>query len=90
MVKKVTLRFLERFKKAYKKLPLEIQQRTDNKLALFQNNFRHPSLRVKKILGTKDIWEGSITDNDRFTFQIEPERYVLRNVGLHDETIENP
>jgi len=31
------------------------------KLALYENNPRHPSLRVKKIQSTGDIWEMSVT-----------------------------
>ncbi len=83
-------RFLNRFKKEYRKLPKEIQGRADKQLKLLFKDPKHPSLRIRKIVGTKNIWEGSVTDNYRFTFQIEKGLYVMRNIGLHDKTLKNP
>lgn len=80
----------ERFKKAYKKLPSEIQLRTKEKLILFVGDIRHPSIRVKKIQGTDNIWEASITMNYRFTFEKLPDGYLLRNIGPHDKTLHKP
>lgn len=77
------------FRKCYKKLSKKIQKVTDQKLKLFVDNPWHPSLRVHKIKKTKDIWEASITQNYRFTFQIENNICILRKVGGHN-IIENP
>jgi len=85
MVKRVSsYQFSNRFKKEYKALPKEIQNTFDNKLALFLNNIHHPSLRVKKIQGTKDRWEGSITMKYRFTFEFSEETLIFRTIGTHD------
>ena len=54
--------FSKKFKKEYKKLPQEIQTRFDEKLALFLNDMTHPSLRVKRLQGTRNRWEGSVTE----------------------------
>ena len=86
----MTIIRLNPFKKDYKNLTLNIQKQTDKKIALLINNFRHPSLRVKRVQRTKDIWEGSITKNIRFTFQIIRDAYILRRVGEHDEVLRKP
>lgn len=80
----------ERFKEAYKNLPLNIKSQAREKLNLFVNNIYHPSLRVKKIKGTDNIWEASITMNYRFTFERIKNGCLLRNIGPHDKTLSNP
>ncbi len=72
------------FKKGYKKLHPDIQKITDRKLLLFEKNPSHPSLAVKKMKGTKDIFEAKITDNYRFTFCIQEGVYILRYIGTHN------
>lgn len=79
-----------RFEREYKKLPPDIKSTTKEKLKLFVNNISHPSLRVKKIKGTDNIWEVSITMNYRFTFEKIKDGYLLRNIGPHDKTLKNP
>ena len=78
------LQFTARFKKDYKKLPSVIQKRTDEKLKTLSNNFLYPSLRVKKIKGSKDIFEASITMNYRVLFQIDFNALIFLRVGLRD------
>jgi len=79
------LLFAKPFIKDYGGLPEHIQKQTDKQLTLLLQNFRHPSLRIKKVEGTKGrIWEGSITMNYRFTFQIEGETILMRRIGTHD------
>jgi mRNA-degrading endonuclease YafQ of YafQ-DinJ toxin-antitoxin module len=65
-------------------LPAEVSELTLDKLALFQANENHPSLRIKKIKGTRDIWEMSVSMNYCLTFQIDQERITLRRIGTHD------
>jgi len=85
MVKKIdSYQFTKRFKKEYKALPKEIQKTFDEKLSLLLKNVSHPSLRVKRIQGTKDRWEGSITMNYRFTFQFNGNTIIFRTIGTHD------
>lgn len=85
MVKKITsYQFSNRFKKQYRLLPQEIQAAFDAKLKLFLNNMRHPSLRVKRIQGTLDRWEGSITMKYRFTFEMPETHVIFRTIGTHD------
>jgi len=85
MVKKIdSYQFSKRFKKEYKALPKEIQKTFDEKLSLLVSNVSHPSLRVKRIQGTKDRWEGSITMYYRFTFEFCGNIVLLRTIGTHD------
>ncbi len=42
---------------------------------------RQPSLRVKRIRGTKRIWEASIDMDYRFTFEMIDGGILLRVIG---------
>jgi len=85
----------ERFKKAFRALPLPIQDKVIKAFKLFAQDPKHPSLGVKKIKGSRDIWEGRIDRQYRFTFHYEKSPkgkaiYVFRNVDNHDECLKNP
>jgi len=85
MVEKVTaFKFSKRFKKEYNNLPKEIQKAFDEKLSLFLKQTSHPSLRVKRIQGTKNRWEGSIAMKYRFTFEFIKYGVLFRAIGTHD------
>jgi len=77
-------RFSRRFRKAYRSLPEEVQKAFDQKLEIFLKDMAHPSLRVKRIQGKKDRWEGSITMKYRFTFQFIEDTLIFRAIGTHD------
>lgn len=74
----------ERFKKEFTRLPLSLKGRAEKQLALLLQNPAHPSLRVEKMRGYPDIWEGRIAEGYRFTFQITGTAYLLRRIGTHD------
>ena len=85
MVEKVAAyRFSNQFKKEYAHLPKEVQEAFDKKFRLFLNNIHHPSVRVKRIKGTENRWEGSVTMNYRFTFQISEDTVLFRRIGTHN------
>jgi len=85
MAKRIdSYRFSKKFRKQYKTLPLEIQLAFEEKLNLFLADMLHPSVRVKKIQGTHDRWEGSVTMKYRFTFHFEADTVVFRSIGTHD------
>lgn len=85
MVEKIVkYQFSQKFKKQYNALPKEIQNAFDKKLELFLKNRAHPSLRVKRIQGTKGRWEGSVTMNYRFTFEFLEDTLFFRTIGTHD------
>jgi len=76
--------FTHSFIKDYRGLPDQLQKTVDKKLKLFMGNQRHPSLNIKKMQDSRDIWEGRITKGYRFTFRMEGEICILRRLGTHD------
>ena len=52
--------YSERFKKHYQKLSAEEKQQFKRKLTIFVENPLHPSLRVKRIQGTDELFEFSV------------------------------
>jgi len=79
-----------RFRDAYRSLPEALQKKADKALRLLAENPRHPSLRLKKIEGAPGIWEARVDRGCRMTLQVEADAYILRNIGKHDETLDNP
>ena len=80
----------ERFKRAYKKLDPEQQSNIKKAILLMESNINHPSLRVKRIQGTTNIWESSASMSLRITFTRNNEAIILRNCGKHDRTLKKP
>lgn len=78
------------FSEKVSKLPPEIRKMLKQKLELLSKNPYHPSLRTKKIQGTKGIFESNITMGIRLTWQYADDGIILRNVGEHDKTLKNP
>jgi len=75
------------FEKGLKKLNKDIQQKVRDKLKLFLENKKHPSLRYKKIQALKNekppVYEISIDMRIRITLQEFYDHIYLRNVGGH-------
>ncbi len=78
------------FKEKVEQLHPNVKKVLKNKLELMYQNPKHPSLRTKKIKGSSDIYEASITMNYRMTWQYYNEGILLRNIGEHDKTFQNP
>jgi mRNA-degrading endonuclease RelE of RelBE toxin-antitoxin system len=81
--------FTPRFDRLFRRLPERVRAETYEKLALFQQDPAHPSLRVKRIKGADLLWEMRITRNYRLTFEVQGERVILRRIGTHD-TLRSP
>lgn len=79
-----------RFKRAAKKLAAEDRDRLDKALLRYEQDPSHPSLGVKRVQGTKGVWEGRASDALRFTFEKTQDGILLRNVGRHDPTLKRP
>ncbi len=76
--------YTQSFQKDFQRLPKEIQESAEKKLEFFGDNTHHSPLKIKKMDGIRDIWEGRITDNYRFTFLVEGDVCILRRIGTHD------
>ena len=77
------------FIKFYKKIPVDIKERTKKSLEFLQNNPQHPSLGHKKMAGQKDIFEIRVSQNYRITYQKIGDTAYLRKIGTHD-LLNNP
>ena len=79
-----------RFKRAAKKLTAQDRGRLATALLRYEENPSHPSLGVKRIQCTTDLWEGRASDSIRFTFEKIDGGIILPNVGPHDATLKRP
>lgn len=73
------------FQKDFDHLPVYLKKKTKKAISFLKNNFRYPSLKTKKMGGSKNIWEARVDRSYRFTFGIEQDTYFLYRVGPHDE-----
>jgi hypothetical protein len=78
------------FKRAAKKLTNQDRERLAKALVLYEADPPQPLLGIKRMQGTKGIWEGRASDAIRFTFEKIDAGILLRNVGLHDPTLKRP
>lgn len=76
--------FTEKFKRAFDRLPANIQKKAWRHIGLLAADLRHPGIKAKKITSSEDVWEGRVDQSYRFTFQIEGDTLVFRRVGTHD------
>ena len=86
----MALVFSKRFKKAYRKLPRHIKPKVKKALQLLETDRRFPSLQVRKIRATDDVYEGRVDLKYRFSFHLSGKDIILRNVDNHDECLKNP
>jgi addiction module RelE/StbE family toxin len=89
----MTLQWTKSFIKDYQKLPQQLQERVDEKLGFLIEDYRHGSLRTKKVKGSikgqkvTDLYELSVTMAYRIFYKRAGETYVLLRVGTHTEIL---
>lgn len=89
--KAIKLTRTERFKKSVLDLDERTREKLRKQLELLISNPRHPSLGVKKIKGTKSIFEARVDDHFRFTFEYgQKGEIILRVVGPHNAALKKP
>jgi mRNA interferase RelE/StbE len=77
--------FSSRFKKSFSKLQEQEKKLFYQKLSLFIENHRHPSLRTKKIQGSEILFESSINLSIRVIWTYQHEHLILMiDIGHHD------
>lgn len=81
---KLIIEFTPKFKKQYRKLPLDIQKKFTKQLKLLEDNFRHPSLKTKKMEGINKF-EGRIDLHYRFTYKPSEDSLTFFTIGQHDK-----
>ncbi|PIS32418.1 hypothetical protein COT40_00065 [Candidatus Peregrinibacteria bacterium CG08_land_8_20_14_0_20_41_10] len=74
------------FVRQYKRLPLELQKEVKEKIKLFQQDRKHPFLKVHKLKGRlKNFWSFPVNYEYRIVFESENKNtVVLLVVGNHD------
>jgi len=86
----VEVLFTEQFEQAYEKLTNAEKRSVRKSLTLLGDNPKHPSLRVKKMEGRKNVWEARPSKRLRMTFDMVGETIFMRNVGEHDKVLKRP
>jgi len=86
----VPVEFSDLFGKRYGKLPAEIRKKVKKALDLLDNNFRHPGLRSHPLQSNPGIFEASVDDKYRMTYERRGDILYMRNVDNHDECLKNP
>jgi mRNA-degrading endonuclease RelE of RelBE toxin-antitoxin system len=82
---KYEILFSTRFKKSFQQLHVHEKQLFYNKLALFIENQKHPSLRTKKIKGSDILFESSINMSIRVIWTYQNDRIIyMIDIGHHD------
>jgi hypothetical protein len=76
-----------RFVEAYANLTSDERERVDKALRLLADDWRYPSLQVKRVLGTEGVWEARASLSLRITFELAGDSIILRNVDSHDKTL---
>ena len=79
--------FTDRFKRAYKSLPQDIQNQVNNALRNLKKNPRPASIRFEKLKGYRkpNIFTIHATANHshKVSFELDGTLAILRNVGTH-------
>lgn len=77
--------FTPHFQRSYEKLPKEIQKSFDKQLILLLRNGQHPSLRIKKYDESRNLWQGRVTKNYRFYFEVKDTFYIFHEIQSHKD-----
>lgn len=85
-----SLRLSDQFRKSYAKLSKIEQNAVDAKIGILASDPWYPSLRVKKIKGTSDVFECSVNMDIRIAFVFEGGNIILLlNIGHHDKLLKS-
>ncbi len=83
--------YSDRFFKNFEKIDREAQIVIREAVNMLVTDPRHPSLRTKRVQGTRGVFEASANLDLRITWQYEGDGVLhLRNCGHHDRTLKNP
>jgi mRNA interferase RelE/StbE len=75
----------ERFKKSVLELDKKTREKLKKQLVHLMIEPRNPSLQIKKIKGTRSIFEARVNDFYRFTFEYGANNeIILRVIGPHN------
>ncbi len=72
------------FVRLYRRLSPPVQKKVVSTVRRLASDPYHPSLRVRKLINSNDIFEARIDIHYRITFQKTEETLTLRKVGTHE------
>lgn len=72
------------FKKAYKKLDSQMQERTDKALRKLFEDASHPSLNLEKLKGHPNIYSARVTRGVRMLLRKHDGGFALIDIDKHD------
>jgi mRNA-degrading endonuclease RelE of RelBE toxin-antitoxin system len=72
--------FTQKADKDYARMPPLVRKAFEKQLRFLLGNLHHPSLHAKKYSEALDIWQGRVTRDWRFYFQIKGDEYVILSV----------
>ncbi len=83
----MTIRYLPKFKKQYKKLPAKLQRQFDERLRIFINDPTHPQLRVHPLKGKyAGYWSMNISGDLRALYLINGDEIIIfALIGTHSQ-----
>ena len=83
----MTIRYIKKFKKQYKKLTPKLQQKTKASIALWARNPNDESLRLHKLSGKMSrFYSIDITGDLRALYEkVGDEVYLYQMVGTHSQ-----
>jgi len=87
------INYSSKFVKSFRKLNETDKIAFETQLEIFLKNPKppfHPSLRIKKVQGTKSIFEMTISMGIRMTWEFTSDGILLRNIGAHEKTLKKP
>jgi len=79
----MTVELTDHARKLLKKLPADIQKKTQKAFYLLADDSHHPSLYTRKMVGS-NRFEGRIDIHYRFTYLVQNETIYVLSVGQHD------
>ncbi len=73
-----------RFKRDYKKKPVEMRERIDRAVLQLRRDPHYPGLGTHRIQGCPGVWGAELDRANRLTFHWDGDTIVLRNHCNHD------
>ena len=82
---------LPRFRKAYNRLNKQNQKSVEHALTdLLSRDELSPGRRLEKVRSRKNTWAIRVSRGMRLSFEVADGTCILRNVGEHDKTLDDP
>ncbi len=77
------IKFTEGAIKQYRLLPSPLKKKSDKQFGYLLEDFRNPSLKVKKYQGFENLWQGRIDKGYRFYFHVVEPHYIIISIIKH-------